>query len=100
MKTALYVARLIHHDLCYADAESWSWWRAAGGDYKDGLLRVYAKEGMEDGRAVDSKLLWTFGNFSRFVRPGAVRHEITVRNDDGTVKDEGWNEPYGVMCSA
>ena len=55
---------------------------------------------MEDGRAVDSKLLWTFGNFSRFVRPGAVRHEITVRGDDGTAKDEGWNEPYGVMCSA
>ena len=100
MKTALYVARLIHTDLCFADAESWSWWRAAGGDYKDGLLRVYAKEGMKDGWAVDSKLLWTFGNFSRFVRPGAVRYEITVRNDDGTVKDEGWNDPYGVMCSA
>lgn len=100
MKTALYVARLIHHDLCFADAESWSWWRAAGGDYKDGLLRVYAKEGMEDGRAVDSKMLWTFGNFSRFIRPGAVRYEISVRNEDGSVKDEGWNEPYGVMCSA
>ena len=41
MKTALYVARVIHHDLCYADAESWSWWRACGGDYKDGLIRVY-----------------------------------------------------------
>ena len=100
MKTALYVARLIHNDLCFADAESWSWWRAAGGDYKDGLLRVYAENGMENGRAVDSKLLWTFGNFSRFVRPGAVRHEITVRDAEGKVCDEGWNEPYGVMCSA
>ena len=28
MKTALYVARIIHHDLVYANAESWSWWRA------------------------------------------------------------------------
>lgn len=100
MKTALYVARLIHNDLCFADAESWSWWRAAGGDYRDGLLRVYAKEGMKNGWAVDSKLLWTFGNFSRFVRPGAVRHEITMRDADGSLRDEGWNEPYGVMCSA
>ena len=85
MKTALYVARVIHHDLCYADAESWSWWRACGGDYKDGLIRIYDREQ----RARDSRLLWSLGNYSRFVRPGAVRYDV-----------EGPEDPYGLMASA
>ena len=98
MKTALYVARVIHHDLCYADAESWSWWRACGGDYKDGLIRVYGRQSgrpsSPSGRpgevlARDSRLLWALGNYSRFVRPGAVRYEV-----------DGPEDPYGLMVSA
>ena len=85
MKTALYVARIIHHDLAYADAESWSWWRACGGNYKDGLIRVWNRQQ----RARDSRLLWTMGNYSRFVRPGAVRYDISG-NDD----------PRGLMLTA
>ena len=85
MKTALYVARVIHHDLRYADAQSWSWWRACGGDYKDGLIRVYDKEM----RGQDSKLLWAMGNYSRFVRPGAVRYDVL-----------GDEDPYGLMVTA
>lgn len=100
MKTALYVARVIHHDLCYANAESWSWWRAAGGDYRDGLLRVYSNDQWRTGYAVDSKLLWALGNFSRFIRPGAQRFGIHVTSNDGKEINEGFNEPKGVMCSA
>ena len=85
MKTALYVARVMHHDLKFADAGSWSWWRACGGDYKDGLIRMYPREQ----RARDSKLLWAMGNYSRFVRPGAVRYEV-----------EGEEDPYGLMATA
>ena len=33
--------------------------------------------------------MWTLGNYSRFVRPGAVRLEL-----------EGETEPYGLMLSA
>ena len=91
MKTALYVARVIHHDLVFADAESWSWWRAVGEDYKDGLIRVYTSDQMKSGYAVDSRLMWALGNYSRFVRPGAVRYEVTSDADF---------DPYGVMCSA
>lgn len=84
MEVALYVARVIHYDLTVANARSWQWWRAAGGDYKDGLLRMYVKGerlGRGKGRVEtndvrDSKLLWTLGNFSRFVRPGAVRLDV------------------------
>lgn len=107
MEVALYVARVMHYDLTVANARSWQWWRAAGGNYKDGLLRMYVKGERSGGRgrnrAVvqenmvrDSKLLWTIGNFSRFVRPGAVRLEMegemahdglmlsAYRNTDGT----------------
>lgn len=87
MKTALYVARIIHHDLCYANAESWSWWRACGGNYKDGLIRVFDRRQ----QARDSRLLWALGNYSRFVRPGAVRYDVSSKEKE---------DPYGVMVSA
>lgn len=89
MKTALYVVRMIHHDLVYADARSWQWWRAVGGDYKDGLLFQYRQPGAANDTIVDSKLLWTLGNYSRFIRPGSVRLDVT-----------GQEDPYGLMCSA
>ena len=44
MKTALYVARIIHHDLTITNAKSWQWWTALSQcDYKDGL--VYLDDG-------------------------------------------------------
>ena len=89
MKTALYVARVIHHDLVYAHAKSWSWWRACGGNYKDGLIRIYNHRQ----QARDSRLLWAFGNYSRFVRPGAVRYDMQRT----PTADE---DPYGLMLSA
>ena len=91
MKTALYVARVMHYDLTVANASSWQWWRALGGNYRDGLLKE-ERSRREGSRTVvkDSKLLWTIGNFSRFVRPGAVRLAVEGGNDD----------PYGVMISA
>ncbi|MBT1709104.1 xylanase, partial [Fulvivirgaceae bacterium PWU5] len=72
MATALYVARLIHHDLTVANASAWHWWTSLSAyDYKDGL--VYVEKNKVDGAVEDTKLLWAFGNFSRFVRPGSVR---------------------------
>lgn len=96
MRTALYVARVIHHDLCVAGARSWQWWRAAGGDYKDGLLRMYERER----RFRDSKLLWALGNYSLFVRPGAVRMDIEAVNRKGKVIEDGESNVMGLMCSA
>lgn len=97
MKTALYVARIMHHDLVFANARSWQWWRAVGGDYKDGLLFQYRAPGADCDTIVDSKLLWTMGNFSRFVRPGAVRCEVTR---DGSNNSGSSTDPRGLMCSA
>lgn len=94
MDTALYVARVIHNDLTIADASHWSWWLAVSqADYKDGLIYLGAEKDGEsgkspadreslkfNGRVLPSKLLWTLGNFSRFVRPGMVR--VDVAYDD------------------
>lgn len=87
MNTALYVARVIHADLTIANASSWQWWTAlTNANFKDGL--IYLDTGNKedlfnldtmkfDGDFHDSKLLWAFGNFSRFVKPGMKRIKIT-----------------------
>ncbi|MEX2602298.1 MAG: glycoside hydrolase [Balneolaceae bacterium] len=69
---ALYVARVMHYDLTVAHASSWQWWIAVSPyNYKDGL--VYVDRDVNDGDVYESKILWGVGNFSRFIRPGAVR---------------------------
>lgn len=79
MTTALYVARLIHHDLTVASASAWHWWTSISAyNYKDGL--VYAEKNRTNGVVEDTKLLWVLGNYSRFIRPGAVR--IGVSSSD------------------
>lgn len=87
INTALFVARVIHADLYYANAQSWQWWTAISQyDYKDGL--IYLDNGNNgirssddadsenlkyDGYYRESKTLWALGNFSRFIRPGTKR---------------------------
>lgn len=101
MKTALYVARVIHHDMVYANASAWQWWLAAtNSDYKDGLIYTKPDATNLDGTFTDSKLLWALGNYSRFIRPGAVRVGITAFNSKGKTVDEGDTDPYALMVSA
>ncbi|MBL0739801.1 glycoside hydrolase [Chryseolinea lacunae] len=92
MVPALYVARLIHHDLTVANASAWHWWTSISVyDYKDGL--IYADKNKANGNIEDTKLLWAFGNYSRFVRPGAVR--VGVSSSTGDVSN-----PKGLMVSS
>eukprot|EP01089_Gocevia_fonbrunei_P020313 TRINITY_DN7542_c0_g1_i1.p1 TRINITY_DN7542_c0_g1~~TRINITY_DN7542_c0_g1_i1.p1 ORF type:complete len:340 (-),score=63.97 TRINITY_DN7542_c0_g1_i1:280-1299(-) len=94
MPTALYVGRLIHADLTIANASAWHWWLAMSPyDFKDGL--IYVDKESEDGNFYGSKLLWTLGNYSRFIRPGAKRISVTYDNynTEENLKD-------GVLLSA
>ena len=100
MLTGLYIARVIHHDLVYGNASSWSWWRSMGGDYRDGLIRVFSDDGWKTGRALPSKLMWCLGNYSRFVRPEAVRYDVTALDKDGKRVEDGETEPDGIMVSS
>jgi O-glycosyl hydrolase len=104
IKTALFVARIIHNDITIANASSWQWWTAlTRHDFKDGL--IYLDDGKSngvsgydgayckmDGYYRPSKLLWALGNYSRFIRPGMVR--INVSNTDA------FNNGSGLMISA
>lgn len=100
MRTGLYVARIMHHDLVYGQAKSWSWWRAMGSDYKDGLIRVYSTDNWKSGKAIPSKLMWCMGNFSRFIRPGATRYPVTLLNEHRQIIQDGETDPRAVMVSA
>ena len=91
MKLALYVARIIHADLVFADASAWHWWLAVTPfDYKDGLICI--SEDTDDGEIRVPKLLWALGNYSRFIRPGAHRLGVTAPVEVSDLK--------GVMASA
>lgn len=92
MTTALYVARLIHHDLTLANAAAWQWWTAVSVyDYKDGL--IYADKNKTNGTVEDTKLLWALGHYSRFIRPGYVRVNNTADKLDISL-------PTGLMVSS
>ena len=99
MKTALYVARIIHNDLTLANAKSWQWWTAISAvDFKDGLLYLVnspkgdagktgnvAENLQNDGELKDSKLLWVLGNYSRFIRPGMVRIQTALSEEQSSI---------------
>ncbi|MCF2491046.1 glycoside hydrolase [Dyadobacter sp. CY347] len=77
INAGIYIAKVIHNDLVNASASAWHWWIAISPyNYKDGL--VYIDKNKTDGSYQSSKMLWALGNFSRFVRPGAIRTEVSV----------------------
>jgi hypothetical protein len=77
----LYVAKVIHHDFTVANVSSWQWWLAISPyNYSDALVYINDPSGQinvsnckADGVVLDSKQLWSLGNYSRFVRPGMKR---------------------------
>lgn len=111
MNTALYIARVIHHDLTLTNATSWQWWTAfSEWDYKDGLIYIDdgkvqqgASKGDEsmietcktDGEFRSSKMLWALGNYSFFIRPEMVRIAAMPKT-----KQELVEEASALMASA
>jgi hypothetical protein len=80
MDAALYVAKVIYQDMVAANASAWQWWLAISPyNYKDGL--VYVDKNNSDGNYYDSKMLWAMGNYSRFIRPGSKRIDVSPVND-------------------
>lgn len=95
MDIALYMSKVIHCDMVYANASSWSYWTSmacerysqknrfylirlipAGGDYGD--IR-------ESGTHVAGKTLWVLGNYSLFVRPGYKRVDMQINGTNKTL---------------
>ncbi|WP_075186608.1 glycoside hydrolase [Teredinibacter haidensis] len=75
MDYALHVGKMIHRDLTRLNASAWHWWLALTPyDYKDGLLKI--NRSLDAESLQDSKVMWTLGNFSRFIRPGYLRVDL------------------------
>lgn len=81
----LYVARIIHNDLAVANSSAWQWWTAVSLG-EDVPIQLKAKENCKgetikyDGIISPTKMLWTTGNFSLFIRPGMWRIAIDPVN--------------------
>ncbi|WP_044210718.1 glycoside hydrolase [Flammeovirga sp. OC4] len=88
---ALQVAKVIHHDLNYANVKSWSFWTALdqerwGHKNRFLLISVTPSDGeygdiKNSGSHTATKSLWALGNFSRFVRPDYQRVEMDIDGD-------------------
>lgn len=89
----LYVAKVLHHDLALMNVTSWQWWLAVSPyNYSDALVYINDASGQmnpanckTDGTVLESKQLWAFGNYARFVRPGMQRVETTLAGNNDPV---------------
>ncbi|WP_309122516.1 glycoside hydrolase [Paenibacillus sp.] len=79
MEAALVLARTIHEDMTILSVSTWEQWLAvAKGDYRDALVYV-DPETRKFGAA---KRMWSFGNYSKFIKPGYRRIEAASEADD------------------
>jgi O-glycosyl hydrolase len=88
MTSALTLANTLHDDLTTGGATSWQYWIAVSKyDWRDGLL--YVDEDRKE--IVQTKRLWVLGNYSRFVRPGAVR--VAAESSDPVLRVSAFIDP-------
>ena len=94
MDIALYMAKVIHCDLCFANVTAWNYWTAFeqeryGQKNRFYLIRANAQGDTGDesygdlkngGTLTADKNLWVLGNYSRFIRPGYRRISISSTN--------------------
>ncbi|RIX53868.1 hypothetical protein D3P08_06310 [Paenibacillus nanensis] len=79
MEAALVLARTIHEDMTILSVSTWEQWLAvAKGDYRDALVYVNPQT-KQFGTA---KRMWSFGNYSKFVKPGYHRIEADIEDSD------------------
>jgi O-glycosyl hydrolase len=95
MDIALFMSKLIYCDMVYGNMSSWSFWTAFaqeqwGQKNRFYLLRVNANgdNGNESygdlkngGTILDNRNLWVLGNYSRFIRPGYRRIDLSGADD-------------------
>lgn len=74
MGSAINLSKTLVEDLTILDAVSWQNWVAiAPGGYRDGLIYVSAT----NHSFVPLKRLWAYGNYSKFIRPGYKRVDVS-----------------------
>ncbi|GAB6120170.1 glycoside hydrolase [Dysgonomonas termitidis] len=105
MDIALYMSKVIHCDLVYANVSSWSYWTSidqerwnhknrfllikvtpAGGDYGDIT---------QSGTHAATKTLWVLGNYSLFIRPDYKRVALEMKNTSKELFGSAYISPDG-----
>lgn len=71
------VAKWIHSALVVGDASAWVWWWYDGGSSASGTNENLVNVSGCSGGTTDPKRHYTLGNFSKFVRPGYVRVDVS-----------------------
>lgn len=87
---ALYMSKVIHCDLTYANVSSWSYWTSMDverWDHKNRFLLIKIEPAggpygdiAESGTYEAMKTLWVLGNYSRFIRPNYKRVDLQMKN--------------------
>lgn len=103
MDIALYMAKIIHADLVFANVSSWSFWTSMdielwGFKNRFNLLRLHTpkndvKSIMEGGYVSSVKTLWALGNYSRFIRPGYIRIGMPGYDELGNIMATSYISP-------
>lgn len=79
MDSAVVMADMICTDLTVLDAVHWSYWLGVSCyDWRDGLLYV----DLDQHTYTVTKRLYEYGNFTKFIQPGSVRVDTTLKGED------------------
>lgn len=89
MDCALFLSKIIHHDLAVANASAWHFWNAwepgrADINTRYYLLALQSNAANTEGDFTITKNLWALGHYSRFIRPGMQR---VIINRSDTLND-------------
>ncbi len=105
MDIALYMAKVIHADMVYASASSWSFWTSMdlerwGHKSRFLLISVTPADGVygdirNSGTHESRKNLWVLGNYSLFVRPGFKRVSLDIANASSLFMGSAYVAPDG-----
>lgn len=104
MDIALYMSKVMHNDLTVAQVSSWSYWTSMdvsrwGHKNRFLLISLVPKGGesgdiAEEGSYRATPTLWVLGNYSRFIRPGYTRINLTM-NENMNFFGSAWISPEG-----
>lgn len=97
MQASLMMARLIHSDFVDVNAVSWCYWKGMELRGDHALVALHAKDGdiHKGGYVSSNKMLWTLGNYSRFIRPGYTRVQTSGADQLDALAASAYISPDG-----
>ena len=97
IQASLMMARIIHSDFVDTDAVSWCYWKGMELNGNHALLALHATDGdiHKGGYVTANKLLWTLGNFSRFIGKGYTRISLEGADNLDTLAGSAYISPEG-----